>query len=358
MNYKKGAAAQGVAIAAVAILAIAGGTYAYVKTKTCPTVPITATDVIKAAADIKSDTDEFSAYFNLTTKEISPKMGKPAEETSASFSFDGDSESDQFDLMNPKMNPKMSVNLNIDFKGAKINTMKLNGFKVNMGLKFLDKIAYVKIVKFPEIPFFPDLSAYNDKWIKIDIEALAKPYLNGQNPFDTAKNAEKQKKRIDFLIANPPFELSSPISTSRIKGVEVQEHDITLNNENIKKYVTWVFEESLKENSANSQYKPSAKQIAQMKDEMNKSTDQLLNGLQLTKAKIWIGKKDRLPYKTEIDAKVSVNEGDINVDVEAAFKIELSKFNKPKKISAPSDFITVQDIIKDFQGLSGTPGAY
>src|SRR3989344_5880398 len=212
MNYKKGAAAQGVVIAAVAILAIAGGTYAYVKTKTGPTVPITATDVIKATADAKSVTEEFSAYFSLTTKETSPKMGKPGEEVSMSVSFDGDSEADQFDLMNPKA----SVNLNIDFKGAKINTMKLNGFKVNMGLKFLDKIAYVKIVKFPEIPFFPDLSAYNDKWIKIDIEALARPYLNGQNPFDTAKNAEKQKKRIDFLIANPPFELSSPISTSRI----------------------------------------------------------------------------------------------------------------------------------------------
>lgn len=206
---------------------------------------------------------------------------------------------------------------------------------LDLKLIVIGKIAYFKLTKFFDIPFFGFfISSLKNQWIKIDTDEIEKLV----NQFKLKKegglfgNIEKlsseQKNQINKLILNTKFfKITEKLPSEKINGINTYHYKFLLEKKEIINLVQEIIK-ILKEVPL------TEKEI----EYFNKSS---------YKGEIWIGKKDFLPYKFNLNFNIKENE---KSETELRVLLKLKNYNNSFKIEAPS---SAKSLIELMPGLFG-----
>lgn len=259
---------------------------------------------------------------------------------------------DQSDKNNPK--------LYSDIKGSlSLQGMVFKGEAESIGI---GETSYIRIKEFPFAIFSyflgEDLSGLSSviegKWIKVDPESL-KEFYKEQGIASFPENKEKQKEMIEKIIKvfkNKEWvKVKENKGRERIDGKNCYHYLLTINKEALKQSLPEIIKIGM-------EYSPppvplTPQEINEATSEISKTIDDFFQKTEDIDFEIWIGTKDKLPYKITFAKNIDMNKFKISNysplrgidEINVKGEIILSDFGKKMNIQAPEKYENFDDFI-------------
>jgi len=259
---------------------------------------------------------------------------------------------------NEPENPKYSNDFTLSFATEGIE-FSMAGQSKNIG-----ETSYFKLTTIPALPFLEpmfimlgiDLNQFKNQWIKVDEESLKAIIGEEYEPIEKEKQKEILKELTDLLKGESFFKVEEEFPDEEINGKMFYHYLVSLDKETIKRKMPEIFELILKYAPEEDETEISEKMIEEFLGEFSEGMDEFFEKAGRIEAEIWLGKKDKLPYRIKIEKEIDISEF-ISVSefgeseqgtVAIKLNIELSEFNEPKEIEAPESFKTLDEILIPF----------
>lgn len=239
-----------------------------------------------------------------------------------------EAEADSKDFLSADFSGLLDIQNQDNHKGSFFIKIKIEGEEINLEVKIINKIFYVKFGNLSGSRFFivdPN-SITGGQWIKIDIEAVKK-YLKEQLEMEEGEYKKwlteewtKEEQKISPEQRADLFKITKRLPGEKIDGKSVYHYQFTIDKE---KFET-LFKETLAEDVT--------------KEDLN----YFLEG------EIWIGKKDLLPYKISVNFTLDSNAKEISNSkyfYEANFVVLFKNFDQPVQIDTPEKTVPLEEII-------------
>lgn len=218
------------------------------------------------------------------------------------------------DITNPE-NVKSAIEFKFFF-AAEGMELSLDGES-----KTIDDTNYFKLTSIPAFPALEpflamlgmDLEDFKNQWIKIDQESLEKIAGEEYQP------PEEEEKMEEFIVG--------------IKEV-------------LEKVKMFKVKEELADEEINGQKAYHYMVVLDLDDFFEKTGE-----IGEIPAEIWIGKKDKLPYRIKLKKEIDISKFDETQDglIDIKLNIEMSDFNQTANIEAPQNFKTIDELLTNYQ---------
>ena len=217
-------------------------------------------------------------------------------------------------------NSKSAINFDLLIFSSDEKELLWAGEIINIG-----ETAYFKFKTLPSIPYLGDFLEklgldLENQWIKINQDLFKKFVEETGNQY----SGEETKEKLMALL--PIFEVKEELPDQEIAGRKTYHYLLSLNKESLKDILL-------------SLYVPDQETLEEINKLLEKSGD--------IEAEIWIGKKDKLPYRIEFDESTEISDLFPEKQGRVALKliIEMSDFDKQFEIKAPEDYKTLEEIL-------------
>jgi hypothetical protein len=234
---------------------------------------------------------------------------------------------DRTDSENPKSS--MTVNLNI---GA---------ISVEAEIKQLNKMMYVKMDKIPPIAamFLP--ADYAGKWISFPGEQFLGGTVPGTSEGVLEKLTAEEEVRLRAIVTNARFiKVTRKFAADTINGEATHHFAFALDFKGINRFLEELkayINEVGKNDSSLSLFDPT-------------TISESIKNLKDFQGELWVGKKDKLPYKLMVSFGVSRTESE-NPTTTLKIASIMGEWNKPVSIEAPAESVSFLELA---EGLSGS----
>ena len=195
------------------------------------------------------------------------------------------------------------------------------------------KTIYLKIEQMADLGII-GLENFKDKWIQIDPQELNNIYgISVKSPNILSLSYEDELTLQKFIEINPPIVFVGRLHNEKIAGVESYQYKFKIDKTNLVR----AYAEALSLSEFDDETK--AARLESIKGNINK--------LDFGIGALWIGKKDFLIRKFQINVKtVANNKGD--PIYEANLTLILNDINYPIKIFVPQDSTRLRDMLSGY----------
>jgi hypothetical protein len=327
----------------VLLLLLSGGAYAYFS-GTFVSLPELASRAIDNAR--ATNTATYDTTISIDTSELKDVMSGMNELFSGDialnkFIFTTKGSYDFTDIKNKKFSSLISINA--------------DALSTTIDLRIVDGTLYGKLVKAPVVVFLPVLKEYENKWFSVSSELGNDNELLSQVPFasfigvdpDIIKELSPEQKEYLYQISRdahfikivkkfPPEIINDTLSYHFL--FDFDKEGIATYFSLLKEYVNSIG----KDDSYLSSFDPS-------------SFITNLDKLKDFKGEIWIGRKNKLPYKIILNFSIKIDENkpeEVKVNMVSIF----NNWNQPVSIITPTDSIPFQTLIEGSLGVARTKG--
>ena len=207
---------------------------------------------------------------------------------------------------------------------------------VKLDLISINKILNIRIsdIVFPQFASF-DTSAFENKWVTIDIAGIQKQYL-GTDPSQNKEFVSSEKaQRIKNVLLEDKLLSMVASGQDSFEGNPVYKYSFEINQEQQKQVLIRIysilFDDLNDENGEMSQ----------------ENKDLILNNagnVGLIKGEVWIGQKDFFPYRIVLNPEVVAYDGIFEV-TNANIIVEFRNYNAPISVKIPSPTVTLNEVI-------------
>ncbi|MCK4453731.1 hypothetical protein KAU51_00020 [Candidatus Parcubacteria bacterium] len=249
-------------------------------------------------------------------------------------------------------NLKYSTDFDLSFAAEGIE-FSLAGQSKNIG-----ETGYFKLTTIPALPFLEpmlimlgiDLNQFKNQWIKVDEESFKEIIGEECNSLQKEKQKEMLKELTNLLKGESFFRVEEEFPDEEINGKMFYHYLVFLDKETIKKIMPEMFEKIMEYTPEEDETKISEGMTEEFLGEFSKGMDEFFKKTGEIDTEIWLGKKDKLPYRIKIEREIDISEfeeGEQGI-VTIKLDINLSEFNQPKEIKAPETFKTLDEILIPF----------
>lgn len=237
----------------------------------------------------------------------------------------------------------------------------------------IGKTSYFKIKKFPVVIFSfylgQDLSGLDsvveNKWVKVDQGSLKKFY-ESEGITDFPENKEKQKEmieKIENLIKNKQWvKVKEDKGREEIDSKKCYHYLLSVNKEAIKQSLPEIIRIGVEYSPSPAPLTP--QQINEANSEISKALDEFFQKTGDIDFDIWIGMKDKLPYKISFSKGIDMSKFRDNsfpylleelekIDIKG--EINFSDFGKKMNIQAPKESEDFNEFMKELRRLLAPP---
>jgi hypothetical protein len=323
-----------VTIIAVFSLVFGGGTYAYFNYFQSPE------KVLSKMLDNVLKVDSIEYFGNLTgstDKQYNDEFVSDKKLTESTINFSGITQDIQAGL-------NQSNQFNFDIK---TNAISGEEASFNLQTKMVSEDVYFKIGKgLPSMGFF-DFIFLEEQWIKISLGAIKEKFasLNIDNLSGDSNNVEDKKSlteeqinNVRLILKNSNFlTISKSLPSEKIDGINTFHYQFLLDKVEFVKLLkdlnNVVSEETIEEDII--------------------KIEEKLEELESFSGEIWIGKKDFLPHKLNLDVLIKAKDDLSEETFTAKASLLFKNFNKDFKIDLPTDSKNFEDILLEMFGGFG-----
>jgi len=249
------------------------------------------------------------------------KSSESAQEINIKLSGD----SDLTDQQNKKSNVNFEVNAIVEGSGLNANGQIIS----------LKDISYLRINTLP-FPF--SLFVPIQQWIKFDKESLEK--LSGKETTTTISTEELSKKIsekiVELVKKKELYSVQKELANEAINEITCYHYLITLNKQAITNLIPDLV-------NIMKQYS------LPITDEQQQSLSEAAANLAEVPMEIWINKNNNYLSQLKISQQIDLSKlnSEASGTVALDFTLNLKNFNQPVTISAPQQFITIDELLKN-----------
>lgn len=259
--------------------------------------------ILKISGDLYSDTvggSGFEALSLFTPREFS---------TEFSGSWDG----------SDAANYKADNTINIAMNGVNLAEIQL---------MTLGEVFYIKLNSLNTFGLYP-VDKYLNAWLFVNKQELYQKYEiePGQDQSDRLSEEDEMKITASYEL-HKPLEIIEKLDSEQRNQKELFHYKYRINKEKLKMFLEDVSEV--------------LRSYPQTQDVDFNELNDVMDGLEFYEGEIWIGKEDYYLYGLTggISTQIPGSEASIELAVEADF----DKYNHPKDIIAPIEYMTVDDV--------------
>ena len=195
------------------------------------------------------------------------------------------------------------------------------------------KTIYLKIEQMADLGII-GLENFKDKWIQIDPQELNNIYgISVKSPNILSLSYEDELTLQKFIEINPPIVFVGRLHNEKIAGVESYQYKFKIDKTNLVR----AYAEALSLSEFDDETK--AARLESIKGNINK--------LDFGIGALWIGKKDFLIRKFQINVKTVANSKGDPI-YEANLTLILNDINYPIKIFVPQDSTRLRDMLSGY----------
>ena len=363
-------------IAAIAIILIAGGAWAYSRGYfTLPFLSPKVDEVLAKTFDTFQElqTARYTAEVQITAQD-KEKATEPLdlsllENSNINSDMANDFYSQLFTFIPTDLDIKLQFGGIYNKKEAEDqkseNESSLAGYyssggttmSVDLSLKTIGEKYYVLISKFPSL-FFMDLTPYSGKWIEITKETTDTPFdslLNfGDSKLDESANVQEQIYQILILaMKHKVISLKNANDTEMINGYKTYKVSLVTSRENIKAFYQELTDTLSRDFGEKALIKYDEKTVANF-DEANFQTlfDYWQKNSTIT---FWIDNRLSIPRQMSFQFKFAPTE-DVtkfkDKQLNLTFNFNLQDINESVKIEKPDNVVTWDEIDREVRGIT------
>jgi len=282
-------------------------------------------DILSAMIENMTKNKTLHTNMNVIVNAKSPGQG----EVGIVLDIEGDT--DRTDIENPKSAVKFDGALN----------MEGMSFSLGFEMKALsEEDIYFKITTIPALPFLGmlgiDFNELKDQWIKIDEEYL-KDF--------TVENNEEMMKKLAELVAEKEFlVVKEKLADEKINNVDCYHYLVLLDKDELIEILPELMDIIMEDNPSFDGLSESEKK--QALEDATDGMNEFFNKIGDMSSDIWIGKKDKLLYRLEIEKEMDVSEFEIGEEgtMSIKLKFDFSKFNEKVNIETPEEFKSLDEV--------------
>lgn len=283
-----------------------------------------------------------------------------------------ESEMSTFQLLSPEANQPTKFEVHASHKGKfQMQSETNEDFSNSLSIKaktdikeypvFLfdhQSVSGVSYVRFPSLPALlgMNLEFLNSQWISFDFSEVASKYKALRAEAEAKPEAIAQKKENEKILEtltqiialSPPVQVTKTFRAEKVNGVITTPYSFVINQKNVLSILG-----KLSQNE---------KQTGVSKDDVVRYTETMLS-VEKFQGKIWIGKKDILPYKIELSFRYNDTKTFDPIDVKIQYI--LKEYNKPMNIVAPLESMSFEKALqfalekfKEQQNILNPPTAF
>lgn len=283
-----------------------------------------------------------------------------------------ESEMSTFQLLSPEANQPTKFEVHASHKGKfQMQSETNEDFSNSLSIKaktdikeypvFLfdhQSVSGVSYVRFPSLPALlgMNLEFLNSQWISFDFSEVASKYRALRAEAEAKPEAMAQKKENEKILEtltqiialSPPVQVTKTFRAEKVNGVITTPYSFVINQKNVLSILG-----KLSQNE---------KQTGVSKDDVVRYTETMLS-VEKFQGKIWIGKKDILPYKIELSFRYNDTKTFDPIDVKIQYI--LKEYNKPMNIVAPIESMSFEKALqfalekfKEQQNILNPPTAF
>jgi len=253
-----------------------------------------------------------------------------------------------------KKNPKVDISMNIGVEIA------MFPFDLGIQLRTLSQEEiYFKISEIPAMLALmapADFSSLQDNWIQVNFETLKQEYKDNPEVLEmlsgySSSMSEEEIEEIEKIFYKPQlFVVKKDLGSKKVNGVDTYHYAVGFDYDQLEQMAF----ELINYFAEKSEGDMDEEELAKMREEFTKSFSELKEGIEKLEGELWIGKKDFLLYKYVFYGEGDIEEGEMSIT--ASLKGESKNFNKPVEITAPAEFKTIQDVIKELEASNPYSG--
>lgn len=309
----------------VLLVLIAAGVYVYAFVYNSPENRVKR----MFASYSKKTSAEYAGNFGIEASNLSgvPTVPFGSSKLSAAVTFTGAS-----DTTDPK-HPLSRGTLNFGFVMNPENTLK---FSIDTVSK--DNSLYIEAKNLPQMPYF-DISFFNNKWIKVDLQEIIKKYkLDKNNKQKTSKLSDKDTNALkDAFKKSRVFKDTKYLGSTSVNGVAVDKFLLQPDKTEAKKLIKTIYKIVYKRDVTNKELEGFDKLLSNSEDKDAKIT---------SRSEVWIGMDDNLPYNFSLLYTVMNKKrpGTAKMTLNMQFK----NYDKKVTVTVPSKSQSIDEIMNDF----------
>ncbi len=233
------------------------------------------------------------------------------------------------------------------------------GTQLSMALetRAIGQDSYIKLTTIPASPALTpylqmmgiEPEQFKNQWIKLDETSL--PELLGESNYgglireqeERQKQEEAMLEKFKKLFENKKvYLMDKELPDEEINGTKTYHYIVSLDKEEIKKIIPEMFNvlnENLGENVG-------------LLPGLSKNLDSFFEKVGALSGELWIGKKDNLLYRFKGEKTFDLSKFESNAIGTISLKIDvdLSKFNQPVNVEAPSQYKNLKEILSPILG--------
>lgn len=263
-----------------------------------------------------------SFHLEADTSVVASEKEKSSNELNLSLNTKLDFDAD--DKSNPKFYDIFDIGVKLGSEAFSINA-SLSG-----EIKLVDKNYYFKINSLPGLDYFlsylkVDSEDVLNQWFKVD-NSKTEEYLSEY----AANRDETLSKFKDLFFKSEIYSLKQQFSDEKIGDIDVYHYKLSLdlNDSKVSDFLAKETKDRINPE----------KSIIEIKEEIKEFADKA----GVIDFDLWIGKKDLLLYKFELEKNIEDSEKNIVVKI----SLNLSKINEPILVEAPNG---AKDILKEMK---------
>ena len=239
---------------------------------------------------------------------------------------------DQQDASNIKQQANMIINGTSNMPEFTFGAHKLN-LDSNAG-----GAGYLRINEAPQF-IYPYVKTFMKQWIKIDLKELG---LVKETDTTASQNTEKQAE--DVVKNNSPFKITKAFKPEKTDGVYMIHCQYEINKEALKTIIPEL------DKAAQEQLSSTASAGVSPYDNQ-KEIDSEIDNMPTVTGEIKVGLFDNRLYMLTVDVPIKdSNTSGAGMSGSVHFEINLSKYDQPVTITAPTKSKSIEEVISSVEG--------
>lgn len=264
------------------------------------------------------------------------------------LSFSTDGESDITDVKNPKANFTFTVDLTVPG-----SALIPDSYSASANIVAVDNTLYFQLNDFaiPSTYSFPglDISQIQGKWLKFDQDSM-KALSQGQGmqiDFSADNNQELTKQIQDLVSTENILSVDKELNDEVISEQGTYHYSVKVTKEKLKDLANKIIDLQMQQTSSQSQDNDNTAITLLAKNMAEAFVGSFVDAIGDLNIEMWIGKKDYLLYKSQIDKSIDINKifPGSNVQLAVKFNISDSNFNKPISVQKPESSLKIEDVL-------------
>lgn len=226
-----------------------------------------------------------------------------------------------------------------DFSNSLIAKVKTDKKEYPPFLFDHQNVKNISYVRFPSLPALLgiDLEFLNSQWISFDFAALEQKIQEFRIEQEAKPEIQAQKKESQKIIealtqvvaVSPPIRVTKTLRAEKINGVVTTPYVFVINQKNAIMIMNKLLQNE--------------KYTGVTKYDVENWTEMLLL-IEKFEGKIWVGQKNILPYKVEINFRY--NDETTGEPLEFKIQYAMKNFDTEMKITAPENAMSFEDALK------------